>query len=178
MRINGREVPLEGYRDWFSFHTQDISEYIQPGENTIEMKFTKAPLNRFEILTYSRSNELQGWRMAGMDALSPAGEWTKSAEPNGGPVWHRNVFKKPLIPEHANIRLKLRLTGMSKGMILLNGKDLGRFWQIGPQEDYKIPMAWLEEENELLLFDEEGRSPARVKLKYDSFSDLIWNDLD
>ena len=26
MRINGREVPLEGYRDWFSFHTQDISE--------------------------------------------------------------------------------------------------------------------------------------------------------
>ena len=88
------------------------------------------------------------------------------------------IFQKPLIPEHANIRLKLRLTGMSKGMIPLNGKDLGRFWQIGPQEDYKIPMAWLEEENELLLFDEEGRSPARVKLQYDSFSDLIWHDLD
>ncbi|WP_350338879.1 hypothetical protein [Paenibacillus sp. UMB7766-LJ446] len=45
----------------------------------------------------------------------------------------------------------LRLTGMSKGTIHLNGHHLGRHLKIGPQEDYKIPVAWLQEENELLF---------------------------
>lgn len=52
--------------------------------------------------------------------------------------------------------------------------NLGRYWQIGPQEDYKIPLAWLQDHNELVIFDEEGRQPEKVKLLYDNQSDWHW----
>ena len=63
--------------------------------------------------------------------------------------------------------------GMSKGQIILNGHNLGRYWQqtregkqVGPQERYVLPEAWLNvgEPNELMLFDEHGRTPEKCKL--------------
>lgn len=45
---------------------------------------------------------------------------------------------------------------------------------IRPQEDYKIPISWLQDENELLLFDEEGRTPERVRFLYDNLSRYRW----
>ena len=64
MRINGTEVPFKGYRDWFSFHTQDISEYIQPGENTIEMKLQKLLLTASRFLPIHALMSCKGgvWR--------------------------------------------------------------------------------------------------------------------
>lgn len=63
---------------------------------------------------------------------------------------------------------------MSKGFIKLNGIDIGRYWGIGPQEDYKLPMAWLKDLNVIELFDEEGRDPSKVKLIYDNHSSMRW----
>jgi beta-galactosidase len=68
---------------------------------------------------------------------------------------------------------------MSKGYLLLNGRNLGRYWQIGPQEDYKIPIAWLKEtSNELVLFDEEGRRPDSVRIFFDVQSERRWQTLN
>ncbi|MDK8191928.1 hypothetical protein QP794_17710 [Paenibacillus sp. UMB7766-LJ446] len=66
---------------------------------------------------------------------------------------YRWRFVKPTVSvsENPKVNLMLRLTGMSKGTIHLNGHHLGRHLKIGPQEDYKIPVAWLQEENELLF---------------------------
>ncbi|WP_258166251.1 beta-galactosidase [Paenibacillus sp. PCH8] len=230
LRINGVEVPMEGYQDWFAFQTLDVSLYIRPGEtNTIDMPYSRSPLNRMELITYCSETELKDWRMAGTDALLPQ-QWeryersimsgehgphsvsithsgNRSANPvaNGfvdtltrtsdssltgevnhvthhvptqgsysQPVWYRWRFAKPVVSTHHKVNLMLRLTGMSKGTLHLNGHDLGRYWQIGPQEDYKIPMAWLKEENELLLFDEEGRTPERVRFMLDEQSRYPW----
>ena len=63
---------------------------------------------------------------------------------------------------------KLHLPGMSKGQIWLNGRNLGRYWQIGPQECYKLPVAWLRADNDLLLFDEEGARPDAVWISTDA----------
>ncbi|WP_145323688.1 beta-galactosidase [Paenibacillus xylanexedens] len=232
--INGIEVPMDGYQDWFAFQTLDLSLYIKPGEtNTLEMPYSRSPLNRLELITYPSEGELKGWRMAGTDALLPqqwesSGVGQKSVHPEaqgsiqraahpgiaeggnssanrvthtsgesvnratlnekshpvsnhdpvqgsyGQPVWYRWRFAKPVVSEHHKVNLMLRLTGMSKGTIHLNGHHLGRYWQIGPQEDYKIPVAWLQEENELLLFDEEGRTPERVRFILDELSRYPW----
>ena len=51
---------------------------------------------------------------------------------------------------------------MGKGQIWLNGQNAGRYWQIGPQEFYKLPVSWLQAENELLLLDEQGCEPKEV----------------
>jgi len=234
LRINGIEVPMEGYQDWFAFQTLDISLYIKPGEtNTLEMPYSRSSLNRLELITYPSQGELTDWRMAGTDALLPQ-QWerseavqgmvqrgvegaiqhttqpgiaesgnctadlvppasdegissvTVSEKPHstsgtlraqdsyGQPVWYRWRFAMPTIAEHYKVNLMLRLTGMSKGTIHLNGHHLGRYWQIGPQEDYKIPVAWLQEDNELLLFDEEGRTPERVRFLLDTPSRYPW----
>ena len=54
---------------------------------------------------------------------------------------------------------------MSKGQIFLNGHNVGRFWTVGPQEDYYLPSCWLKEENELMLFEEQGLIPAGSALE-------------
>jgi hypothetical protein len=94
------------------------------------------------------------------------------------PTWHRCKFDWAGLPADVHAKLKLRLTGMSKGSLWLNGINLGRYWQIGPQEDYKIPLAWLKDVNELVLFDEEGRLPAKVKLLFDEQTSRSWVELE
>ncbi|MGB0767397.1 MAG: beta-galactosidase [Phycisphaeraceae bacterium] len=71
--------------------------------------------------------------------------------------------------------LYLEPRGMSKGQIVLNGHNVGRYWQqtregkiVGPQDRYLLPQAWLDADrpNTLMLFDEHGRTPEKVKLVY------------
>lgn len=71
--------------------------------------------------------------------------------------------------------LWLEPQGMTKGQVILNGHNLGRYWmqtregkQIGSQQRYYLPEPWLKTdgENALLLFDEHGRAPTAAKLVY------------
>jgi hypothetical protein len=174
LKINGQEVSIAGYHDWFSHHTLDISAYICEGINEIEMAYSKSPLERLELIAYSSEKELKGWHIANAHQLEREDAALEEGVCAGKPVWHTVQFAKPALPADVNAKLKLRLTGMSKGVVWLNGKDLGRYWQIGPQEDYKIPMAWLEDRNELVLFDEAGVSAASIRLLYDSHSHRRW----
>ncbi len=177
LRINGQDVPMEGYQNWFAHCSVDISPYVQEGDNLIEMPYFKAPVNRLELLTYRSADRIGEWSMAGLeDGISNAGSSIKSGTRT--PAWHICKFDKPVLSETIHAKLKLRLTGMSKGTIWLNGINLGRYWQIGPQEDYKVPMAWLKDKNELVLFDEEGRSPKRVQLMFDDQSYRLWKMID
>ncbi|GMK40661.1 beta-galactosidase [Paenibacillus sp. CCS19] len=176
LRINGQEVPLEGYQNWFAHSSVDISAYIHPGDNVIEMPYVKSPVNRLELLSYHSSNGIGEWSMAGLEDGVPAEAGGASVVGAGekSPAWHRCEFAKPTLPTNVYAKLKLRLTGMSKGTVWLNGINLGRYWQIGPQEDYKVPLAWLKDVNELVLFDEEGRTPAKVKLLFDEQTSRSW----
>lgn len=176
LHVNGKEVPLDGYQNWFANYAVDLSEYLVQGTNLIEMPVAHSPLNRLELISYSRSQEIKGWTISTLESIGPL-EIEKTSD--AGPIWLRSEFDLPFIPEDANAKLKLRLTGMSKGFLLLNGRDLGRYWQIGPQEDYKIPLAWLKETgNELILFDEEGRQPDSVRLFFDAQSNNSWEKLE
>lgn len=173
LRINGKEVPMEAYQNWFAHQSVDISAFVRAGDNLIEMPFVKAPIQRLQLLSYRAADGIPAWSMARVeDGRSSVGSAGHSGP--GAPAWHTCEFVKPSLPETIHAKLKLRLTGMSKGTIWLNGINLGRYWQIGPQEDYKIPMSWLKENNVLVLFDEEGRSPDQVRLLIDEQSSRAW----
>lgn len=78
------------------------------------------------------------------------------------PAWYSCKFKyaaddRPLF---------LHLGGSGKGQIYLNGRNVGRFWSIGPQEWYYLPEPWLAKENELLIFEESGNIPSGSKLEF------------
>jgi hypothetical protein len=55
-------------------------------------------------------------------------------------------------------------SSLGKGQVYLNGTPLGRYWAIGPQLGLYIPESWMREENELVIFEEEGRTPEGVAI--------------
>ena len=46
-------------------------------------------------------------------------------------------------------------SGFTKGVIFVNGRNLGRYWNIGPQKTLYLPGPWLKlGDNEIIIFDE------------------------
>jgi beta-galactosidase len=55
----------------------------------------------------------------------------------------------------------LDLRGWGKGIVFVNGVNLGRYWNVGPQRTLYLPGAWLRSgRNEIVLF-EQLAAPAR-----------------
>lgn len=83
------------------------------------------------------------------------------------PAWWRTTFDAD-----AGVPVTLDLSGMTKGQVYLNGHNVGRYFvqtadgtKVPPVTKMTLPAAWLKpERNELLLFDEHGGNPGRVKL--------------
>ncbi|XP_058520071.1 beta-galactosidase-1-like protein 2 isoform X7 [Ochotona princeps] len=54
----------------------------------------------------------------------------------------------------------LRLEGWEKGVVFINGKNLGRYWNIGPQKTLYLPGAWLQKGiNQVIIFEEMVSGP-------------------
>lgn len=97
---------------------------------------------------------------------------------NHGPRWWKAAFDAA----DAAAPIRLDLTGMTKGHVYVNGRHLGRFFvstvdkkPVGPQTLYYIPEPWLNEgaDNELLIFDEHGGNPSKVRFVTDSHAHPI-----
>lgn len=59
----------------------------------------------------------------------------------------------------------LDFTGWGKGCILVNGFNIGRFWEIGPQKRLYIPAPLLKVgENKIVIFETEGKSTGTIEL--------------
>ncbi|MAE63787.1 MAG: hypothetical protein CMJ18_05900 [Phycisphaeraceae bacterium] len=104
------------------------------------------------------------WTIPPASAFEPIG-----TAPDTAPRWFRSTFAAVDAPRP----LWLDLTGMSKGQIFINGHNAGRYFlttstgkKVGPQQRYYLPESWLrtDEANDLVLFDEHGRSPKRCRL--------------
>ncbi len=51
----------------------------------------------------------------------------------------------------------LKLGNFTKGFVLINGFNIGRYWEIGPQQTLYIPASLLKEgENEIVIFESDG----------------------
>ncbi len=104
------------------------------------------------------------------ESVSAKGTWSYRTwhlpEPEGRlvgkdlPAWYRSTFRY----REARVPLFLRISGAKKGQVYLNGNNAGRFWGIGPQEFYYLPEPWLREDNELLVFEEQGNIPSGSRL--------------
>ena len=86
-----------------------------------------------------------------------------------GPTWYRTGFE--LKADHTPVRLDL--TGLSKGQVFLNGHHLARYFvhtktgaAVANDPTLLLPTPLLNHdgENELVVFDEHGSSPAKARL--------------
>jgi len=78
----------------------------------------------------------------------------------GKPAFYKFVFEAD---EQGDTFLDM--TGFGKGCAFINGFNLGRFWEIGPQKRLYIPGPLLKKgQNEIILFETEGRAAEYITL--------------
>ncbi|MGH9534975.1 MAG: glycoside hydrolase family 35 protein [Terriglobales bacterium] len=88
--------------------------------------------------------ELRGWEQYSLPWLSPPRNlpWAPAAAPAGAtcgqPTFYRGACQ---VDQPADTFLDLR--GWGKGQVWVNGRHLGRFWHIGPQQTLYLPAPWL-----------------------------------
>ncbi|KAE8709245.1 Beta-galactosidase 14 isoform 2 [Hibiscus syriacus] len=91
-------------------------------------------------------------------------QWTK-ADVSEGLTWFRGYFDAP----EGDNQLAVEMTGMSKGMVWINGQNIGRFWMsyVSPlkqptQSGYLIPRSYLQPEKNLIVILEEEKGQLRA----------------
>ena len=97
------------------------------------------------------NRELSDWKMYRMPFSDLKGiKFSKNGEVlKNIPGFYRAEFG---LKETEDTYLDMRRFG--KGFVFLNGRNLGKYWQIGPQQTIYIPAAWLKKgKNELVVFD-------------------------
>jgi beta-galactosidase len=99
--------------------------------------------------------ELTGWEIYPLP-LNDAASWPFVKKPAAGPALHRGTFR---LDSTGDTFLDMRACG--KGVAWVNGRNLGRYWRIGPQQSLFVPGVWLKKgANEVIVLDLEDR-PSR-----------------
>ena len=75
-----------------------------------------------------------------------------------GPAFYRGYFTLSATGDAF-----LNMASWQKGVVWVNGHNLGRYWSIGPQQKLFLPGPWLKRgRNEIIVFDLEGGPPAVI----------------
>ena len=137
-----------------------------------ELKVRK---NQIKLLLWGQvqADDLQHLQLHMLnEPVSAKAKWSvrpwKLPEPGGlivgkdRPAWYAASFKYA----GGDNPLFIHIIGAKKGQVFLNGHNIGRFWNVGPQQYYYLPECWLADKNELLLFEEQGNIPRRSSLEF------------
>lgn len=77
-----------------------------------------------------------------------------------GPAFYRGNFQADAIADTF-----VRLDGWTKGVVYINGFNLGRYWEVGPQHTLYVPGPLLREgSNEIVIFELHGTVSNEVRL--------------
>jgi len=76
--------------------------------------------------------------------------WKESSEPSSTPAMYRAILHVKDQPQDTFINM----TDWTKGNVFINGFNLGRYWDVGPQQTLYLPAPFLKVgENELMIFE-------------------------
>ncbi|HVZ77786.1 MAG TPA: beta-galactosidase family protein [Gemmatimonadaceae bacterium] len=130
-------------------------------ENGGRVNFTKALRNERKGITQSvtlAGRELTGWLVYPLPMSAVRQPRAVSRHPAAtGPAYYHGTF---VLSHPGDTFLDMR--GWGKGTVWINGHQLGRFWDIGPQQTLYVPGPWLRHgPNDVIVFDLEApRSPS------------------
>lgn len=114
----------------------------------------KAELKSGEVKT-----ELKGWTVYNFPvdyAFQRDRKYGKAKA--AAPAWYKGSFS---VSKPGDTFLDMSTWG--KGMVWVNGHNLGRYWKIGPQQTMYLPGVWLNEgRNEIIVLDVDGPSKTTV----------------
>ncbi len=96
--------------------------------------------------------ELLGWKMYKFPFTTTAGFKYLSVQNQTElqPALYRGTFSLRGV-----VDTYLDMKNFGKGFVFINGHNLGKYWNIGPQQTLYVPAAWLKKGvNEVVLFDQ------------------------
>lgn len=154
--INGVAVERFSRHHGGGLIKRDVRALLRPGTNVLALhinNYAGMPW-RATLLAYDPTQAVRAdWAFqAGCDPDEQV-----AVRPDQ-PRFYQVDFPRSLLGE-APRSIRLRLGGLRKGQIWLNGHNIGRYWAVGPQEEYKLPVSWLSEQNRLSIFEEERGNP-------------------
>jgi beta-galactosidase len=114
---------------------------------------------------------LTGWKIYSLPMTSPefVKHWKAGSQAAArGPWFHRGWFT---LEKTADTYLDT--SSLAKGFVWVNGHNLGRTWDIGPQRSLFLPAPWLHAgRNEVVVFD-YAELPPPITLR--GVAEPVWS---
>nr|KAF6465269.1 galactosidase beta 1 like 2 [Rousettus aegyptiacus] len=111
---------------------------------------------------YLNNSPLKNFRIYSLDMKKSflqrfgANMWSPVPETPTFPAFFLGALSIALSP----LDTFMKLEGWEKGVVFINGQNLGRYWNIGPQETLYLPGAWLDPGiNQVIVFEEKMAGP-------------------
>ena len=97
----------------------------------------------WQLPEYSPAN----WEKVALDSNCNIPEKGNDIQPKGSPdglfTWYRIEFELPEQQSGVWIPWLARINASGNGYMWLNGHNIGRHWEAGPQREYYLPECWL-----------------------------------
>ncbi|CAL5869383.1 uncharacterized protein PFLUO_LOCUS3612 [Penicillium psychrofluorescens] len=93
---------------------------------------------------------LTGWEVYTLPLASGMAEPCDARKPtnissSSSPIFYTGTFDLSTVSD-----TWLELPGWTKGVIWVNGNNLGRYWTIGPQQSYYLPGVWMQKKHNVI----------------------------
>lgn len=105
---------------------------------------------------------LENWSMYSLPLSNPS-EFVSSKSKvsnttSDSPIFYQGHFNLKTVGDTF-----LDTKGWTKGVVWVNGYNLGRYWMIGPQQQLYVPGCWLHKgQNEIIIFELENTNSTTV----------------
>ncbi|XP_049496817.1 beta-galactosidase-1-like protein 2 [Panthera uncia] len=108
-----------------------------------DIYLNNSPLRRFKIYSLDMKTKFLKRDLPNI--------WKPVSFKPRGPAFFLGILRMGNYPKDTFIKME----GWTKGVIFINGRNLGRYWNIGPQEALYLPGPWLHPgSNEIIVFEE------------------------
>jgi len=122
-------------------------------ENMGRINFGKYLLQNKKGITkavFFNGTEVNNWQMFGLP-LSDSKQivFKASTVSNSNPTFKKGIFNLQKVAD-----TYLDLSKWGKGVVWVNGHNLGRYWNVGPEQTLYLPAEWLKKgTNEIIVFE-------------------------
>lgn len=120
----------------------------------------KGITDKVELIEGENVSELKNWQVFNIpvDYSFVSSKNYQPVKTTNAPAFYKTTFH---LDEVGDTFIDMSTWG--KGLVWVNGKALGRFWEIGPQQTLYMPGCWLKKGmNEIIVFDIKG--PAKTSI--------------
>jgi beta-galactosidase len=122
------------------------------------------------------AQQVEDWQIRAIDmdadAVLPPLKWKSNM--TRGPAFHRGSFTAT-----ARADTFLDMSSWGLGVVWVNGRCLGRYWNIGPTQTMYLPGPWIKQgRNEVVVLDLTGPSETRIAGRAEPILNQLRRELD